>query len=587
MKIREYIKENILLFDGAMGTYYSSIVSDKIKPVEHANIDDKDTVLKIHKEYILAGAKAVKTNTFGANIYSLDGNLDLLEQIIKSGYVLAEAASENKAYVFADIGPIQANEYEDVYNAYKQVADIFIREGAKNFLFETLSNSLALSDICKYIKSVVEDAYIIVSFAVFPDGYTRDGSYYKDMFEELDKEDCIDALGLNCVSSAGHLLEIVKEMNMAGKTVSVMPNAGYPTVKGNRTYYNDDSKYYSKIVHEMINSGVRIVGGCCGTTPEFIKEIKKLIAKSPYTVSQKAEKAESSQAGKKYRNIFWEKLNSGKKVIAIELDSPKDCDLYTFMHGARSFYNSGADIITIADCPIARARMDSSLLACKIKREIGIDALPHMTCRDRNINAIKALLLGLNAENIHNVLAITGDPIPSAQRDEVSTVYQFNSRKLIAYINSLNSEVLSDGMTVYAALNVNAGNFNVELKRAKQKEEYGAKAFLTQPIFTQEAINNIMLAKKELNAKILGGIIPIVSENNARFMNSQIHGISIPEKIIELYIEKDRQESEELAVELSVDMAKRIHDYVDGFYLMTPFYRISLMERIISRLKAL
>lgn len=211
-----------------------------------------------------------------------------------------------------------------------------------------------------------------------------------------------------------------------------------------------------------------------------------------------------------------------------------------------------------------------------------MDALPHMTCRDRNLNATKALLLGLYAEGIRNVLLVTGDPIPSAERDEVKSVYQFNSRKLAAFAASLGKQVLPGSFHLFGALNVNARNFDVQLKLAKEKEEKGMIGFLTQPVLTEEAFENLKRAKEELSGYILGGVIPVVSARNARFMDSEINGINVDPKITELYEGKTRAESEDLAVEISVEIMKRISGFTDGYYLMTPFGRTGLIVRIMK-----
>ena len=195
------------------------------------------------------------------------------------------------------------------------------------------------------------------------------------------------------------------------------------------------------------------------------------------------------------------------------------------MKGAKTLKALGVDAITIADCPIARARVDSSLLACKLKRELNITTIPHMTCRDRNINATKALLLGLNIEGVNNVLVVTGDPVPSAKKDEIKTMFSFNSVVLAKHITTLNEEIFKNPFNVCAALNVNAINFEAELNQARKKIESGVSVFLTQPVLTKEAVENLKLAKKTLDAKILGGIIPVVSYRNACFMNNEISGI--------------------------------------------------------------
>ena len=288
-------------------------------------------------------------------------------------------------------------------------------------------------------------------------------------------------------------------------------------------------------------------------------------------------------------DAFLCKLNAGEKVIAIELDSPRNADLTAYLEGARKLQAAGADLLTIADCPIAQARMDSSLVACRVHRELGMCTLPHMTCRDRNLNATKALLLGLYAEGVREVLAITGDPIPTAERDEVKNVYQFNSRKLAQYIVSLAGEgrEMPSAMTVFGALNLNARNFEVELRRAGEKLEHGMSGFLTQPVLSGQAVENLRHAQEVLGsrARILAGIMPVVSQRNAVFMENEINGIHVEEDIIRQFAGLDRAQGEELGLAISLKMAREALPYADGFYLMTPFNRVALMERLIARLR--
>ena len=212
-----------------------------------------------------------------------------------------------------------------------------------------------------------------------------------------------------------------------------------------------------------------------------------------------------------------------------------DINIAAFLKGAQTLKAAGVDTVTIADCPIARAKVDSSLLACKLKRELDIDPLPHMTRRDRNINATKALLLGLQIEDVHNILVVTGDPVPNAERDEVKSVYNFNSRKLAKFISTLNQELFPTPFYICGALNPNAKNFAVQLRLAAEKIESGVSLFLTQPVFTEQAIENIRLAKETLHTRILGGIMPLVSYRNARFMSSEVAGVVVPEELVEQY----------------------------------------------------
>ena len=284
--------------------------------------------------------------------------------------------------------------------------------------------------------------------------------------------------------------------------------------------------------------------------------------------------------------MFWKKLRQGEKVIAVELDPPADTNLLKYMAGAAQLGVAGTDIVTIADCPVARARMDSSLLACKIRSDLGMEALPHMTCRDRNLNATKGLLLGLSAVGVRNVLVITGDPIPTAERDEVKSVFQFNSRKMASFIRGLEKNELPVPFHVFGALNLNARNFSVELNRAKEKTERGMIGFLTQPVLSSAALENLKTARRELKgAYILGGIIPVVSERNARFIEAEISGIHVAQEIIEQYHGLSKAEAEDLAVSISVRIAEDIAPYTDGYYLITPFGRVGLMKRIIEQIR--
>lgn len=584
MNVRDFIKDNVLLFDGGMGTYFAGKGRQALSACETANLQAPETIRAIHREYIDAGAKAIKTNTFAANRVAFSGDDKQAETVLRAGYSLAKEAAEGKnVYVFADIGPVSAEEANSTAcEEYKWIVDVFLDEGAENFLFETNSSMNGLREVAEYIKAKNPDAYIIVSFAAGGDGFTRDGEFVSDIFKAMKEVTAIDALGLNCVSGARHMLDLVKTLDTDGIVLSLMPNAGYPIVLGNRTVYEGAPDYFASQVGEMVAGGAKIVGGCCGTTPLHIREVAKVLANGISARTEDKKVASDAKEDDRVVSPFWEKLSSGKKVIAVELDPPEDISVAKFMSGASALKDTGVDIITIADCPIARARMDSSILACKVKREVGIEALPHMTCRDRNLNATKALLLGLYAEEIRNVLLVTGDPVPTAERDEVKSVYQFNSRKLVSFVSAFGEKSLPTPFNLFCALNLNARNFDRQLEFAKEKEERGCVGFLTQPVLTEQAFENLKRARAELKGFILGGIIPVVSQRNAQYMDSEINGINVDQKIIDMYEGKTREEAEELAVAISTEIAHRIEPFVDGYYLMTPFQRVNLIKTIIE-----
>lgn len=282
-------------------------------------------------------------------------------------------------------------------------------------------------------------------------------------------------------------------------------------------------------------------------------------------------------------NPLWDKLERGQRVVCVELDPPVDDTIQPFLNGVAAFGQAGADAVTIADSPVGRPRADSSLLACKLKRELGVETLPHMTCRDRNEIATKALLLGLSIEGVHNVLLVTGDPVPGERRGEVKSVFNFNSRKLARYVSTLNEEVLHTPFRVFAALDVNAVNFAAELRRAREKERCGVVGFLTQPVLSAQALENLKRARGELQGKLLGGVFPVVSHKNALFLNEQVSGVRVCPEIIGLYEGADRAAGEDLARRISERIIEAIAPYTDGVYLMTPFQRVELMTGLIKR----
>ena len=588
LDVRKLLAQRPLLFDGGMGTYY------KAKPgqeCEQANLTDPDGILAVHRAYLAAGADAIKTNTFSLPRLAA-AQQPGWEQLADAGWQLAaKAAGETGAAVFADLGPAPDTENLPAEQVYLAVAKRFALLGARNFLFETLSTEEGVLEAIRALKQTVPEAFVLVSFAVLPDGYTREGRYCAELVRRMAQSGVVDAVGLNCVSAPGAMRALVQQLGDAGLPLSVMPNAGYPVVARAQVRYQGKPEYFARELSRLAAEGVRILGGCCGTTPQHIAALHTALDALPEALpaAPAAKPAAVAKPVVETDDAFLRKLRTGQRAIAVELDSPKDADLTAYLEGARRLQAAGADLLTIADCPIARARMDSSLVACRVHRELGMNVLPHMTCRDRNLNATKALLLGLYAEGVREVLAITGDPIPTAERDEVKNVYQFNSRKLAQYIVSLAGEgrEMPSPITVFGALNLNARNFEVELRRAAEKLENGMSGFLTQPLLSAQAVENLKKTRETLGerAKILAGILPVVSQRNAIFMENEVNGIHVDEAIIQRFEGLDRTAGEELGLEVSVQAAKAAAPYADGFYLMTPFNRVALMERLIARLR--
>ncbi|MCD7825139.1 MAG: bifunctional homocysteine S-methyltransferase/methylenetetrahydrofolate reductase [Clostridiaceae bacterium] len=613
MSIKTYLKEHIVVFDGAMGTYFAEKhLHHGTVPCELFNLSHPEWIQQIHEEYLAAGAAAIKTNTYAANGQMAGAGKEKVEQIIRAAWQIGENALKKvtgEHFLFADIGPVSAGDNEDVFGQYRKIVDIFLECGANCFLFETMESSEGLEQIASYIKERVEDGFIIVSFAATPEGYTRSGFLAKRLFWEMQQVKEIDAVGFNCISGPKHLLEMVKTLpqDPIKKYLTIMPNAGYPAMLGNRIYYGQNHEYFGEALTKLTGYGANIVGGCCGTTPADIAgTAARLEAQSvkPRVINGKIEETGRRQTeaaadrepdhGKgdqaflaNPKNDFAEKLKRGKKVIVVELDPPVEPDIAFFMEGAARYKRAGVDAIDIADCPIAKARIDSSILACKVTRELGLTTIPHMTCRDRNMNATKALLLGLNVEGVNNVLTVTGDPVPTAMRDQIKTLFSYNSAVLARHIRTLNEEIFQENpFMVSGALNVNALHFDSQITHAKKKIENGVSVLFTQPVLSARGFENLKRARAELPVKLLGGIMPVVSYRNATFMNNEMAGIEVCDEIICQYKEKNREEGEELAFQISARILDEIQDYVDGYYVITPFKRVDLILRLVEYIRS-
>lgn len=581
--LRDVLSSGPLLFDGAMGTYARTVAGYPAGPVERACLTAPEAVLAIHRAYIRAGCRAIKTNTFAAHIGQAARDEADQAALVKAGAELALRAAGEEAFVFADIGP--APEEEGAFASYAALADLFLSQGVQNFLFETLPTLTGIPEAAARIKEKCPEALILLSFAVNPDGITRAGESLKALAARADKCPCIDGMGLNCVCGAQHMRQLLSTLPPTQKYLSVMPNAGYPRVQDGRIFYESDPEYYAEQLSVCIAAGARIVGGCCGTTPAYIRAAAAHLSPAaplfaPAAAPQTAGPGEAD-------SLILRKLLRGEKPILVELDPPRSADTASFLSGAVALCRAGADAITVADCPIGRASMDACLLAAKLKREYGLETLPHMTCRDRNINATKALLLGLSMEGVGNVLAVTGDPVAREERDNVKGVFQFNSRVLARLIQTLTEQGTAKPFFVCGALNVNARNFDAELSKARQKEGCGVRAFLTQPLLSRRAVENLRRAREALSAYLFPGLFPIVSYKNARYLQSEVAGMAVDDDILAAYEGLDRAAGEALAWQLCRRFAQEAWDQADGFYIMTPFQRVGLVTEIISGLKAL
>lgn len=591
-----------LIFDGAYGTFYAQLTGRPSTQVDQASIDEPEQVIAMHEAYLQAGARALKTNTFGLPQLG-PANHQLAQALIQPAVACARAASEkqvqkgkNKPLIFADLGPVLPQ--AEPLTVYQPLVETFLQAGVDGFLFETLPDIEGMAKIAGFIKEKCPNAFVMVSLAVGTDGLTRSGLSGRNLLKELDQIEAVDAMGYNCLCGPAHMHRQLQDLPAFSKPLSFMPNAGYPSVTNRRTVYEGTPEYFASQMAGMVLEGASIVGGCCGTSPDHIARLvqslepelaesaNKTSLKTLLTLDENENEPDKAVSARR-PDLLDRRRMAGQKAILVELDPPESDHVSGFLEDASRIHQAGADLLTIADNPIGRPRADSSILACKVHRELGMDVLPHLTCRDRNLNAIKALLLGLSMEDVHQVLLVTGDPLPMESRDEVRSVFSFNSRTLAAFVRTLCQQGVCRPFHTLGALDVNARNFEVQLRLAKEKEANGIEGFLTQPVFSPRALENLRQARAELGGAIYGGIMPIVSYRNACFLKNEITGMDIPDELAESFQNKTRAECEEISKAFCFEKMEEMKDLVDGFYLMTPFRRIGLICDLIQQARRL
>ena len=301
-------------------------------------------------------------------------------------------------------------------------------------------------------------------------------------------------------------------------------------------------------------------------------------------VQEITEPEEKNTSGKIQYVSFVEKLRSGQKVIAVELDPPYDADISKIMDCGKRLLPCGVDVVTFADSPMGRSRIDSVLMAAKMKQELGVDVMPHICCRDKNMIAMRSMLLGAHIHDIRNLLLVTGDPIPADCRKTTTSVFDYNSIRLMQYVRELNTEHFETDPFVYGgALNYAGVNVDAIVRRMQQKIEAGASYFMTQPIFAKEDRERVALLKERTGATILCGIMPPVSYKNAVFVKNEIAGIRIPDEIVARYdAGMSKEEAEWVGVELAKELMQDMNDFADGYYFMLPFNRVSIIEKLMK-----
>lgn len=596
MNIQEYLSKNRLITDGAMGTYFDSRKTLEIM-AEEGNEKTPELIKEIHKEYLRAGARLLRTNTFAVT-KDFFATEEETAQCIHTACRLAKEAVEEcriegvlspdePVFIGADIGTVGFEfdrTREVLLEDYLWITECFLKENVDCFVFETQAEYDLLREITSYIKAH-SDKFILVQFSFDKTGYTKAGFSISSMVRTMEQDEAVDAYGFNCGMSSAHLSQVLGKVKFGGKKfISALPNASYTSMSRGRVLYSNNIPYYVDKMEKLDGMGLRILGGCCGTTPEYIRALAERLKDRPLQPLRTKEENGDKEKTEQEENPLLTKLNRGEKVIMVELDPPFDDNADKVIEGAAFLKGKGTDVITLSDSPLGRARMESALLASKVFRETGMPVMPHISCRDKNTIALRGMLLGLSVNDIRNLLIVTGDPVQKG--DNVKQVFEYNSIRLMNYLQTMNEEVFAGHPFLYGgALNYSGVNKEAIAARMKNKMAAGAAYFLSQPVYSDEDIERIAYLKRETGAKIIVGIMPLVSRKNAVFIHNEMPGIHISDEIMARYEDGlSREAYEEIAVEISVDIIRKLGDSADGYYFMTPFNRYKLIQNIINKL---
>ena len=596
MNIKAKLEQGILLMDGAMGTYYNQL-HPNTGEAEEANITHGDWITEIHKQYIEAGANLICTNTFAINHLLFPEEKERKAQIKAAVSNARAAVGTSDVLIAADIGPLRQEmdmEMDAVLAEYRELVDTFLEEDIHIFVLETFAEPDVLKQLARIIKQKDEQAFVIGQCTVNLSGYTKFGYSMQRLVTKLGKEEALDVYGFNCGLGASHYTRMLNSLVYPKEgLVAVVPNAGYQQELRGRLRYTDNPDYYAQQMKRIIELGANVVGGCCGTTPEHIRCLSNIIKKEQLVSGKKrvgTVVSGSATVEEMEPNIFMEKLENGKeKVFVVELDSPFGADANRFRKGAFALQENGVDMITVSDSPMARARADAFEMAVYVKDKVGAAVMPHIACRDRNLVALRSGILGAHINDIRKLLIITGDPVAREDRSSVTSVFDVNSIRLMEYVKNMNRELFPQAPMYYGgALNYAGVNVEAIITRMNKKIEAGCSYFLSQPVYSKEDIERIAYLKQRVDTKILCGLMPLVSYKNALFMKNEMPGIHVPDEVLEQYRpDMSREEAEEVAVSVCVDTAKALADVVDGYYIMTPFHRVHLVNRIVNEIRAL
>jgi len=595
----EFLKgTRVCLCDGAMGTELLRRGYPKDAPLELASITHRDLVRGIHEEYLASGAQLLETNTFGANALklSLFGLEEKVEEIVLAGVRLAKEVARGRAYVLGSVGPLGKPvgkglgvEDDRARECYRQQIGALLEGEVDAVLFETMVSPHEVALAVEVLRSFDRNIPYLVQFSFFPDGTTPSGDSLLRVLEFLKSLDaCV--VGINCGSGPHEAVHILEQFSQhLPGPFSVQPNAGYPQIVQGRIVYGAPPEYFASFAGTFVRLGAKILGGCCGTTPEHIRALAKAIEhlEEGTTLEVLEPEREAVSEAPFPPSTFAEKL--GKRfVFTVEITPPKGTNLEGVKEGVRLLKKAGVDAVNISDSPMARVRISPIALAHILREELGVESIVHFTCRDRNLISLQSELLGAAALGVQNILALTGDPPSVGDHPFARPVFEVTSEGLVLILSRLNSGVDFAGnplgkatnFTIGVALNLNAQDLSQEIERLKRKIDNGAHFILTQPIYDPRDLERFFDLFRGSLPPLLGGILPLRSFRHAEFLHHEVPGIVIPERLRARMAQAEDPKREGVAIALEV--IRGIRDMVAGIYLMPPFERYEMAVAIIE-----
>lgn len=603
MGLLEKLKTNVLTADGAMGTLLYSHGLDNCH--EEMNVLRPELIEKIHQEYITAGADIIQTNTYGANRIKLAryGYEDRVKEFNEAALVIAKkAAAQGGQFVLATIGGIRGIRksdatLEEILASVEEQASALLAGQPDGFLLETYYDFEELAATVKLLRSKT-DLPIIAQVSMHEPGVLQNGMPLNEVFHQLEELGA-DVVGVNCRLGPHHTIQAFEGVTLPNHAfMSAAPNASLLDIEDGRVVYESEADYFGRAAVALRDQGVRLIGGCCGTTPKHIAAVKKYLAElSP--VTDKETKPAVDVVAREPEPVKVEPLHvkvKRERSVIVELDTPRHLEIDSFVEGSKQLYAAGADVVMMADNSLASPRISNVAMGAILKQH-GIRPLTHTTCRDRNLIGLQSHFMGLDALGIHDILIVTGDPTKVGDFPGAASVYDVSSMELISLVKKMNEGVSFSGkplrkkanFSVAAAFNPNVRVLDRAVARLEKKIEHGADYFISQPVYTKEKIVEIYEATKHLDTPIYIGIMPLTSHRSAQFLHHEVPGIKLSDEALARMeaCGDDKEKASAEGVAIAKELVEVAAQYFNGIYLITPFLRYDMTLELMEYIKQL